>query len=822
MHLQNPLILSADNTHIYVVNKNADNYELIKILKPQNSNSFAPQYFKIDNLGFAPKHIAIVGGNLYMVDGDSLKVYSTSFTNNNLTALCAPIATGKSTTAYHIAAVGNEVRFYYAYIQLSFAYVEYLNITNPAAPVSSTERFFAKPNYTVSSITSNANNIYLSAGDSGGSARQIYLGSATLSPQSIETPNLTSLCFVPNSSHLVFLNGTGKFNFTSMEILFPYKKFTVDQIASNVFSTNECHSPNFVFARSPEEIYIIDEFKSSIDMYTIGFDGKLTFSNIVVASKGADNGYHLSPRAVEVIDEYRYVVADATGVKLVNTRFNTVTPICALLVDRILFDEWKHIYLIGEETVQNGIVVSKYKITKNIATGGDVIEYMGIVDGGISSIPLSVPPMPLNSLGVPITTDDIRDIPFIGAALEYAENENFNAQQTDNLLSSYRPMWSLCRETGKVFYVSTEGAERHIIRSYTIAGYYKILEKSPYDWTRHLYTDGAENLFMRLSVDTVLYNLPNALHPVEKICPAGTDMSIVSTQSYMFGTAGFCGTQNIADFDPSPAFSYAMVVLPSGVFYVKNTNLVPVNFQIAREDLGFIERAEHKYGVRVLVPNLPIYRYPSNTYPVDEADVIVGRLVRNFALNGNNVKTPGLEIIRKIHIESMLKDFYEIHITDTGAPPNPLSGTVYNPAVHKYVGYVDSSFVNDTYLGAGRTLFTPNARVQVRTNINDGQGIKVYTLPTGAAADESVGEYLKNNKKVKILGNYNKRAAYTQVQYLEYGVIIEGWVETRYIKPDGISSIQIVAIVVLSMSVLTLGVILYRFVHARKRADGGV
>jgi hypothetical protein len=133
-------------------------------------------------------------------------------------------------------------------------------------------------------------------------------------------------------------------------------------------------SPIYV-AAYPEGVFVIDRSKRSIDRYEVE-NGALVFDRPVTAHFGSSKGFYNLPRAMTVIDDSRYVVADLAGqIKMVQTApggkitdigeaedFLSIGQQSLNLVSAMCYDNSKLVYIFDYDAVSGDRRVSRFNL----------------------------------------------------------------------------------------------------------------------------------------------------------------------------------------------------------------------------------------------------------------------------------------------------------------------------------------------------------------------------------------------------------------------------------------------------------------------------
>jgi len=331
------------------------------------------------------------------------------------------------------------------------------------------------------------------------------------------------------------------------------------------------------------------------------------------------------------------------------------------------------------------------------------------------------------------------------------------------------------------------------------------------------------NLFMEVNGSAVLYRYPNKILPHDKLEVRDTPiyLQILSGRSKLYDDGVDATTAN-----PNYGNEWAFVLYDDGRisrnFYVHHSQLKP-STSYATRNLDFSDD-NYKFSIdnvtaptqwhgwtgRVLVHNLPIFKHPYNLINTGNNANIIARLPRNFGtLNDRTVPTAfnqGLKLNRRITVRGTNAYFYEIRY-------NVENNIIVPSMVGEFVGYVDATYVMDAFAGPDREKFTANARIVISSEMTTAGGLQVYS---DDKETKYVGEFLQNKDGVQIIGKFDKNAKYTQIFYFAFDRAHIGWVETKYVVPNGITTLQIIAIVAGGTAVCVAIFIIIRHIKLRR------
>jgi len=778
-YLRKPLMLAANASHIYVVNESAAaQYQLVVMDKDGLVPDFAIE------LDFLPLHISAAGIYVFLFDTNFFYALNTNNLNTPTISSARPNAVPTDCTAFHATFTpspsGGDYRLYFA-SDNKYNWYEFKDLSLPMFPASAEPQSLEKTTLKISGITTDNTNIYLSAGVSP-IARQIYRH-GTAVPLADETfPEMTSLTFAGNRLVFIISPDIHVMNPSNPPSSAPFTNVLAGD--TKTLSTEKSNRPIFVSAVSANELYVIDSFKASVDLYRLVGD-KLEFVKNVAAHRGGDRGYHFFPTSICVIDEHRYVISDEAGVKLIDTskpKDQQLVPVSALTyITEIVYDRFESVYLYGV-----GGVVHKFDINKH-----NVVTPKGTVNK--SEADANKAKQEITALGDPYT-------PSFPAGATFAAGFDLATSA----------MWSLDRLGGRLYWL----AANHLVQSVDIDGYWSPKGKGHHKWNDNKpleYTEVETGLFMKTketAAGAVLYEYPNDIGPIHNI-GAGKEVKILKYNAVMYEQNGTPVT-----FNNPPGKGYAFVLYGSyGEGYISHELLETTDF--ATTSLGFDTRNKGYnqndeyvgYSGRVLLHNVQLYKYPTASSP------IVGYVHRNHGLAADP-QWPGLKLHRLITVvDADGSKYYEVRVDTSGIAPK--DGYI-DPVAHRFVGYIDVQRVIDTYRAPSLQKFSPNASIKAKS----GEKIQVYQNGDANNPVPYEDEFLVNRDRIRLPQKIDKKVKYTQVYYYGFQSELPGYVETKYIAPDGITAWQIVAIVGLITSV-SVGVFIgVRHIRAnRKNSD---
>jgi len=741
--LSEPKMLAADGTNIYLVNGNS-----LEIINKQNGQPklytyTAPNPEEIQHISLADETLFLfMETEVYWATTPVLAAW-TKVSDLDLSGA----------TAWHAAVTGAQTYIYFAVAN------EYFRVNCDDSDIQKLGEIASY--YTINSIATDGNVVYFSAGlKDFPNSRLIYKNGVAMN---YDKPfATTSLTFTDDK--LIFISS---YELHVMDKNDPESATPLPRYGNGQLSTHSSQDPIFVTALSNGDIYVIDNgIKKSIDQYAIK-DGtlELEFAQTITAHSGSDGGFHFLPGSVTVIDEHRYVVADYTGIKLIDKskKSNQTTVISTLKAKRTVYDNWQNIYLLD---LNDGW--HKYDLEAKEMT---------------EKVPASQVP-----------DESIIRTTALGDTIDPADH---------GLVAE---SWSLDRINGKIFFINSV-LDRHAIKSFELPRpYWSPVGKTPYAWRNDqpLEIDQADSLYMETNRSVVLYKYPNSITPHTTRTGIGAKVQVLR--------GGFKCTCEEEDncichtlSNPHPVMldgkefkNCAYILYNGAAYYIDRSALAPTIFaqgELAKGDRVFKQYGNLTNSARVLVHNQPIFKFPMSTDSV----LRMNRVNRNHGLKGDDY-WPGLLIRREITVPDGLgQRFYEVRVDINGMPP---SNGVINTDIHKYVGYINTRYVIDTYSPASKQKVSTNARVILPREL-DGKLLILEMTDTGLQPYGD-NECWNNKEKVRIVGEFDKKDknGYASVMYYRdtYGqnhFEHVGFILVKYIQPDGIQWWIIVAIVAL-------------------------
>jgi len=471
-------------------------------------------------------------------------------------------------------------------------------------------------------------------------------------------------------------------------------------------------------------------------------------------------GIHCYPRAVQYLDENRYVVLDHVNIKIMkndttNTVLNTLWDTKIGTVKRIYFDDYENIYY--SSLLKN----FRLCITKS------------------------------NTM----TIEEIDEIPQKMLAKQLKNSNGEAVSGFDNAQKS------LCRATGETIEIVG-----HLVQKNDPSpSYFKILSSTPnVNWKTNLYDfTTRESAFLKVNVDdAVLFEFPNNIRPITRIAK-GEILRVITPKS-----GRKLGGNDYGLYD------FAYILHPIyGPIYIENSTESPLlAFDFAKSgaaELGFDPSNVYTLA-RTLVSNVRIYRYPTAVYPAAWAtpdELVIKYLPRNYDITDITYNT-SLRILREITLGDRTvapRFYYEVQINIDGTPDRTGGA---------YVGYIDKGLIIDSFRGLNEKRISTNAKIVTDSGTN---GVVVWDYNEKGVLVPNENEKLFNGNRIQIVGKYDGR--FLHIRFAGFGdEPREGFIDAKYVVKDGINPWQIVALVSLICCISIVSWIIWRRFFRRGRA----
>jgi len=782
-YMSHPLMMAVHDEYIYLIDGREGHFYLDifnRVTLGDRTDIGAPSQRLLGVTD--PRHIDITGRYLFLFDSRAGGDFVTVWNTNDMSIVTTQSISTQRNSAFHISNTDDGIHIVYAR-GASFWRTEFTPVGGTFGSTSPATTLLAPHTFrTITSLTTDPSGTVFSGTELG-----LIFRERTLVQQ--ENPfgrPIPSMVFLNN--RLVFIHDR------NIHTMSPVDNATVQTLApnpTNIHGTQTSQVPLSLFPFQNNQLFVIDAFKRSIDRYTIhAVTGALAFDGIVAGSQGSDGGFHFLPHAVAVIDESQYIVADLTGVKLIDTRLNVVRHFTTDIFIDIAFDGWRTIYLTeiiteGQYRVHRYILNPNYPAFLNYQVTNNLAEVLPARNF-------------TNALG---EVFDLRNL----TVTELNDN-NIPADLREVIGNPER--WSLCRLTGRIFYISMN--HRHAIRYHQIPDYWSPVGFEHLQWrSRDLLTVGfaTTGLFQQTQNiggrQTILFEYPNAIRPMHQLNP-GTQLMVLSDRATMYQIVS--GNRVPAHANP---FDWSMVLLGNRTYYVYIGNLANTTF--ARRDLHLLPHPHtfrlDNFSARVLINNMPIYRFP---FAEPDQSNFVRRERRNFNLGGQ--ANLGLLIYRMITVPVNNLTFFEILVDENGL--SPLTQTAADDTARfNRVAFVDARWVMDSLSPARSLVFSSNARIVMPSDMHN-PGLPAYAFENGVW-ERYEGEYLSNNQRVRI-GNRSHDGR-VEVFFLGYDGDVSVFVDSRFVVPDGLTTWHILAIIGGSVALIVGSAVIVRHFKTRRR-----
>jgi len=231
------------------------------------------------------------------------------------------------------------------------------------------------------------------------------------------------------------------------------------------------------------------------------------------------------------------------------------------------------------------------------------------------------------------------------------------------------------------------------------------------------------------------------------------------------------------------------------------------------------------YSGRVILNGVRIFKYPTSAGLVPNDDGLtfrwlhIGAVTKNWnSGNRDNRDIPhhvtGLHILRRIVVRDPVNtnltgdvrgmEFFMVRVTATGAP-NPVA---------PFVGFVYVGHVINYWEPPSLPPLNANARVTLPSGMNP-RVAQVYSDAAGINALE--GEYLTHLQRIQVIGRVDRTRQFTRVFFwdAELQMTMPGYIETRFISSDGLSTWQLFGILLAAAGAIL--VVIFVIKHYRNK-----
>ena len=816
-YLSNPRLLVADSSNIYIINENT-------LLKISRGTGQTVPTMPTPSLTPNAIDISIANNRIFVFWETSFNVYSLDLILlNTVTGL-------PSSRVFAVEYKNNQYNVYHA--NTDVLYIRGYNASLSNSPASI--QYFS--GQAINSISTANNTVYVLAGST---FSRIYDAGTTnqISELNNDYYLAHSLSYIGNNM-FTLIGGI-----TPTLYLYDQAKDTKTEVPignPNVMNLSSNYDPVHVFALSQTEIFVIDGIKHSIDQYAIE-NNALTFKFTIAAHCGDDNGFYFDPLALCTLDDGRYLVADHAGIKLTDKSKEPKDQTTLLLprlgtnsqaptVEAIAFDYYKHIY-----TYDSNKTIRKYELRGSntlvlapnqpvAATYGKIVQLVAAPDQSIYAIDSqnhtiwkisesgTVTHLALHP-SVSITSDTRAAIfettmylinPNVTIDLENPDNIQpapiYTAMGTTlvDIIVDYLGAVNILSKTGTVYFLNDDTltnanvsaspdlnidriagtvmwlGKNHSVQSTTIPAW-SPMGKSEYKWNESdpvealSYADAESELFIKTIQPAILYSYPNAIGAKIQL-QQNTVLKVLKYDAEVG--------------DKTFAYSYVLYETEGSEFirgafhvgYIAHALTSKNNVKYYADSLGFINSngEQHNHG-RVILDAV-IYKYPTSI--CIDSKLKLGEIIPLGYNLFEDAAEPGLEINREIIIRDYRGwMFYEIRLNNQNKPdPNGDN-----------VGYVSKLNVIDSYMAPSLPKFNPNARVMLFGGLKS-----VFAYADDGGTTETAS--LNHKQEIRIIGKLEKTQKYTHIQYNNGYGDYYGYIETIYIKPDGLSTLQIIGL----------------------------
>jgi|GEM_PF-4795162 len=844
-YLSDPQMLTADPSgNIYIVNRTeGGESELLVFQTYQNIKKYS--------LDSPPAFIKFEGSFLFIFYSDSVSIYNPS-TLPNQPVNPTPTPTYSITLSTSIGSLSffdvwysSATSTYRIFLagQTQYGSCDYtLSGSSPNLSPAFSPQSFSIGGQTIAGITADqSGSIYITALDprsdpAGEKIYNIYGAGNTTPVNQSYLRNLESLTRLDGYADTFAAVADGTLTVFSRSL-----QTTIDPKLGNTYYTYESKSPAFITAVE-RRIFVIDSAKKSVDEYSFNAAaGSLEFKAVILASRGQDSGFYNIPEALTLVGDGEYIIADRAGqLRLINgtaaSDFITDGTLNFPDIRAMCFNGLGSVYMYDNNSGNILVYSIAGKLQYTVPTDLSVIQLLSDSAGEVfitaSTGVYKLGKTPSGSLTIvpAATTEANKTTPItpadravyseishglvwtLGTASEKAIDiaadafgSTFQltkdtatgtlyiktADGTDTPLlgataDEISPSMNFDRLTNKLYWIGAHNAaECATLEMPTFSG-----DGTPdnYDAQAALaMRDDDNSKFLTCTADTIISRYPNGLAPLT-LCPKGAVLKVLCKEPQI-GMTAF----------PSP---YVLYESPASheyfTGYVSAAAAQPAEAGNSNspysDDFGFVA-ANTTNSARVIYNNTVIYKYPTsnNLSSNPTMPVSLGVLPKNYD-NPANPNARGLVLSHKLGenaADSAGFGFYEIRLSLDSAlqtyTPDP-SGD--------YVGYVNTNSVIDYYLPPSTKKFIANATVNFPRSLGDG--LAVYVLQNGQFI--ALGsQTLANNQSIRINQALDKSLQYTYVTYYdaELGMTMDGWIETKYIVPYGISALQLAALITL-------------------------
>jgi hypothetical protein len=373
-----------------------------------------------------------------------------------------------------------------------------------------------------------------------------------------------------------------------------------------------------------------------------------------------------------------------------------------------------------------------------------------------------------------------------------------------------------------VYYIdATIGFSRFVDR-YVVTRWWAFQDHANdhYNWNNKtpLQPEDADDLFYRTKASTIIYQYPS--HEAKKAYTVPTGHTVILLNDspefdgktdpwftdwryilYEHDYTYTVGYINIANLDDVGKANYQITELSSSQAKAESVNFAPLKETITR------------YYGRVIRYEIPIYKYPTCFTPITGTPLIVGKALKTKE-NGDNALP--LYYLVKI-TDALYWHYFAVDVYD------PLQPDANGNPTKIGIGFVPTNGIIDIEAESEYPRVVPNAEIVA----DDEEVVIIYRNADGT---NPIGEItLKNGSAIRIdQGSnsdykYKKTAKYNHIYYNDPEIgqwwLIEGYVETKYIKPKELNLTLAQWIGLSMLASLVVGVLVAFIVIAIQRSS---
>jgi hypothetical protein len=301
-------------------------------------------------------------------------------------------------------------------------------------------------------------------------------------------------------------------------------------------------------------------------------------------------------------------------------------------------------------------------------------------------------------------------------------------------------------------------------------------------------------VFAKSKVDVVIYQYPHNIR-ARALAPKGSIFKVLNASTNYILYENAKTGEHIAGYVSGKFVDFELADEP----YTTPT------FKAARVIFSHTQVLKYPTSDRRLLSGSQTLTLHTNSQPL--------ALQKNYE---QAIDDPGLRLFRKVVSTDVRGfSFYEIRLVVDDGKLKP-AGTHINNDVEVFVGYINANNVIDYDLAPSTRRFVPNATIRILPSHYTTK-VQIYER---VGADEFVPiehETLSHKRAIRIVGKFDKTSEYTYINYNDdvIGHTRDGWIKTKYIVPNGLSAVQLIAIAALALVVL--GIVTYIVVRIRKR-----